>query len=129
MKNWKPVKLESLELIPKKRQIWESGSVDGPYYKSNIYNGSSYTIKRIIVSLVIKKEKKEKRTKQMFERIYATSVNIQPFSTGSFSIKLRDPELRFEDSKGEHLSAEELAQIAGYHLDVKIKEAFGYKGE
>ena len=115
-------------------------------YKGDIYNGTSWTIKKIRLSIVAK----DKGGKIEWQKTYEASVDIAPFSKGYCSIKLMDNTVKIEfepyippKAKADSLEAPRGNKEAsregapkgrwgppiGEALlpDVKIEEAFGYK--
>jgi hypothetical protein len=93
------------------------GDFDAGGYKFTIYNGSGWTIKRIKISIGLK----DGNDKKLWERIYETMANIQPFSTDSCSLKLMVDDyvqLAFAHPKGLIREPE-----------VRLEGAFGYKSE
>ena len=75
-------------------------------YNGGIYNGTIWTIKNLLISI----GGKDKDGKIKWKKTYAASIDVAPFSTGSFSIKLMD-------------------FVYTLNPEVKIEEVFGYKSE
>jgi hypothetical protein len=120
---------KELQAIPKEEigKIEIMGAFDGEgNYKFNVYNGSEWNIKRIKLSISLEIEDgKGKKDKQ---RIYETTANILPFSTGSCSINLIYAP---SNKKAGGYTLQELeAELArrGFS-EVRIEEALGYKSQ
>ena len=114
-------KVSNKEICPMSKEeiakIKISGDFEAGGYKFTIYNGSDWNIKRIKLSIGLK----DGYDKKLWERIYATMADIQPFSTDSCSLKLMVDDyvqLAFAHPKG-------LIRVP----DVRIEGAFGYKSE
>ena len=99
-------------------------------YEFGVYNGSEWTIKKIRLLITAK----DKRGKIRLQKIYEASVDVSPFSAGKGSVKLfaaffyhlNAKELP-EGDLSEYSDIEVINLIGKY--EVKLEEAFGYKGE
>lgn len=103
-------------------------------YKGTIYNGTSWTIRKVRLSIAAK----NKTGKDEWQKIYETSVDIPPFSWSSCSIRLMDPpfiipETKVDSSEApkekEQANKQKMPEAVELSPDVKILEIFGYEGE
>jgi hypothetical protein len=87
---WKrKVSYKEYRPIPKEEigKIKVTGTLENEWdYKVAIYNGSEWTIKRLRLSI----ELSDSDNKKILQRIYETTADIGPFSTGSCFIKLME---------------------------------------
>jgi hypothetical protein len=85
--------------------------LDENIYKGDIYNGTSWTIKKLRLSIGAK----DKDEKIHWQKTYEASIDIAPFSIGSCSIKLMDAItiMEFEPYTGPTQSKEEVASNKG----------------
>jgi len=138
---WKRI-IENDEAIPKDEiaKIEIRGDIEGEYYKFVIYNGSNWTIKKIKLSIGAK----DVQGRKIWQRIYETTVNVNPFYTGSYSIKLmhyvpkiiresnahvKGEDLKNLEAKLKTLTDEDLAIIAGLNPEDRLEGASGYKAD
>jgi len=113
-------------------KITRIGDFDGKgHYKFDIYNGTVWTIRKIRLSIGLK----DNQGKDKWQRIYETSVNIQPFSKSSSSIELMDYAPRTfyepyvpEPEKGKWVIHDALP-VKDFIPDIRIEKIFGYQGE
>ncbi len=97
----------------------------------DIYNGSSWMINKIRLSIVAK----DKEEKKVFQRLYDVFVNIPPFSAHSCSMKITvRPSPHFNPygillRNPEEWADEEVLRDKDLYKEITIKEAFGYKAE
>jgi hypothetical protein len=128
-------------------------------YKGDIYNGTSWTINKLRLSIGAK----DKEGKIQWQKTYEVSIYIEPFSIGYCSIKLMDSNYFTPNAKADALGApKEKEEASGEgalrarkqssdleakpsqgHIipkelivfdeplspEVKIEDIFGYKGE
>lgn len=124
---WKSLNNKETKPIPKEEiaKIETRGNFDGKgHYDFDLYNGSGWTIKKI--KLVI--ELKDGNGKKIWQRIYETTADIKPFSTGSCSIKLMD--YAPKTYPGEFLGPLDESTVDKSKIrltEVKIEGGLGYK--
>lgn len=133
---WRAVSLVIKRMpIQENNKITIKGDFDGKgNYECVVYNGSNWTITTIKLSILAK----DNEEKIIWHKIYEKAVAIIPFSTESYSIKLWDYDYAPPTLEGGTVirppegPLEELDRIVrplGFKPEVRIEEAFGYKGE
>jgi hypothetical protein len=138
LSGWRGVKVEKvIKALPieEKDKIKSTGDFDGEgHYKYAVYNGSKWTITRIKLSILAK----DNQGKIIWHKIYEKAINIKPFLTESYSIKLYDydyapPTLLggkvIRAPKGPLEELDRIGRPEGFNPEVRIEEVFGYKGE
>ncbi len=88
---WEPAEEEKpIEALPSKEQDKVTGNAgfsnDGERFEGGLYNGSAWTIKRLVIRIKVK----EKSGAVKWDRTFEASTDIKPLSTGSFSVSVLD---------------------------------------
>ncbi|MGA8570908.1 MAG: hypothetical protein ACLP7A_03460 [Desulfobaccales bacterium] len=132
----KPEPISQGHIIPKDQIVFDKPSAATGNYKGDIYNGTSWTINKLRLSIGAK----DKEGKIQWQKAYEVSIYIEPFSIGSCSIKLMDSNYFTPNAKADALGAskeKEEASREGGHWEpvealspeVKVEEIWGYKGD
>ncbi len=144
------IKYKEIERITKPMPIEEKSKMTGVgesygrgQYKFIVFNGTTWTVKTIRLSI----EAKDGQGNAMWQKTYEASFDIAPFSSGSSFIELIDHIQQVNVTDLSQYYTEVLLALVektgsapfrkpgeflgplGFNPEVKIQEVFGYKGE